>query len=393
MATTAAAPGCPQEMGSLDVTVNALPLARTFNNPSYCSLTSEGARIVMDAPQDGVTYQLVGSDPIRTFSFGSDGLYGLDNVSAGTYTIQGVNNTTNCVNPSVGTVTVTDTRAETDVIGEMTYKWVGPDKWELTALPETTVPSTEIPADATYDWYVKEPGDTEFSLYASGKSETITVSGLPQGTEIVARVSLTNGMCQLVQFVPGQIIPLPVELIYFKAEKRGNDVAMEWATASEQDSKGFEVQVSTDAKNFRSLGFVESLNGNSSMKQVYTFVDKENGKYGTRYYRIKQVDLDGTFEYFSTKAVQFGAVIANKVKAYPNPFQSEIELSIDAEVEGDVLVTVTNATGQQLVQRTIRVEKGANIEKLTLDPTLPRGIYIISTRMGDFHNHFKLLKQ
>ncbi|MHC2993285.1 hypothetical protein OB13_17490 [Pontibacter sp. HJ8] len=398
LATTIPTPGtvaaCPQSMGNAVVTITPLPLAnRTFNNPSYCSLSSDGADIILQNPESGVAYELFdGSKSLGAF-VGTGSTRSIANVPAGSYTVRGVNNTTTCVNPSVGSVTVTDTKAETNVIGDMAYKWVGPDKWELRALPETTIPETTIPAGATYSWYVKEPGDTDFRLHARGTSETITVSGFPQGTEIVAEVSLTDGMCQLVQFVPGEIIPLPVELIYFKAEKRGNDVAMEWATASEQDSKGFEVQVSTDAKNFRSLGFVESLNGNSSMKQVYTFVDKENGKYGTRYYRLKQVDLDGAFEYFSTKAVQFGAVVANKVKAYPNPFQSEIELSIDAEVEGDVLVTVTNATGQQLVQRTIRVEKGANIEKLTLDPTLPRGIYIISTRMGDFQNHFKLLKQ
>jgi hypothetical protein len=170
-------------------------------------------------------------------------------------------------------------------------------------------------------------------------------------------------------------------------------VAMEWATASEQDNKGFEVQVSTDGKNFRKLGFVESRVGTSSIRQVYTFVDRENGKYGTRYYRLKQIDLDGKFEYFSTKAVRFDDVTVSKVKAYPNPFHSEVELSITSEVDGTMLITVTNATGQQLLQRNIQVARGANTEKLILDPDLPRGIYIISTRMGDLNSNFKLLKQ
>ncbi|MBD1397842.1 immunoglobulin domain-containing protein [Pontibacter sp. JH31] len=250
------------------------------------------------------------------------------------------------------------------------------------------------------EWYMGDGSESGWVLKQTGGTEYKMTE--PMGTlkvSIRCDIPKNPGTCyslladRAFSLSTEAIVPLPVELIYFKAMKRGNDVAMEWATASEQDNKGFEVQVSTDAKNFRSLGFVESKVQTTSLKQVYTFVDKENGKHGTRYYRLKQVDLDGQFEYFSTKAVSFGEVTMNKVKAYPNPFESEVELSIDAEGKGDVLVTVTNATGQQLLQRTIKVEKGANVEKLVLDPNLPRGIYIISTRMGDFTNHFKLLKQ
>lgn len=392
--TSGTVAACPLPMGNVTVTVNPLPLAnRTFNNPTYCSLSSDGADVVLQNPESGVAYELFdGSKSLGTFS-GTGSTRSLANVPAGEYTVRGVNNTTNCVNPSVGTVRVTDTRAIADVTGEMTYKWVGTDKWELMALPETTKPFTEIPADATYSWFVKEPGDADFKMYASGKSKTITITGFPQGTEIVARVSLTDKVCQLVQFVPGEIIPLPVELLYFNATKRGNDVVLDWATASELDNKGFEVQVSSDAKNFRVLGFVESKVNTTSLKQLYTFVDKENGKQGVRYYRLKQVDLDGKSEIFNIKAVHFYVVSANKVKAYPNPFHSEVELSIDAELDGELQITVTTATGQQLLQRTVQVAKGTNIEKLTLDPNLPRGVYIISTRMGDFNSHFKLLKQ
>ncbi|EJF11275.1 hypothetical protein O71_04071 [Pontibacter sp. BAB1700] len=197
----------------------------------------------------------------------------------------------------------------------------------------------------------------------------------------------------IVAFTEQPIIPLPVELLYFNATKRGSDVVLDWATASEQDNKGFEVQVSSDAKTFRVLGFVESKVNTTSLKQVYSFVDKENGKQGVRYYRLKQVDLDGKVEFFNIKAVHFDEVSVNKVKAYPNPFHSEVELSIDAELDGELQITVTTATGQQLLQRSVQVAKGTNIEKLTLDPNLPRGVYIISTRMGDFNSHFKLLKQ
>jgi hypothetical protein len=396
IATTATTPSCPMEMGSLDVTINSMPLAdRVFNDPEYCSLTSNGARVVIENPEDGITYQLVGSDPLRSFGVDANGNLSIDEVPAGTYTIQGVNSATGCTTPSVGTVTVTDTKKD-DGFGDITHKWVGTEKWELTADPASAIDqngnSISIPANATYNWFVKYPDAGGFTTYP-GSTQTIIVENLPAGTEIKATVSLTVGDCQLIVFVPNEIVPLPVELLYFNATKRGNNAVLDWATASEQDNKGFEVQVSSDAKNFRVLGFVESRVGTTSLKQVYSFVDEENGKYGTRYYRLKQIDLDGKFEYFSIKAVQFGEVSVNKVKAYPNPFHSEVELSIDAELEGELQITVTTATGQQLLQRTVQVARGTNTEKLVLDPKLPRGVYIISTRMGDFNSHFKLLKQ
>ncbi|MCP2042022.1 PKD-like domain-containing protein [Pontibacter sp. HSC-36F09] len=385
------ATGCAPASSAVTLTANPLPLAKTFNNPSYCSLTSNGARVEVSDPQAGVDYQIVVNGLTRTLTVDSENKISVDNIPAGTYTIQGINKLTGCTNSSVGEVTVTDTKI-IGAAGNITHKWVGPEKWELTAVADEVVGVT-IPSDAVYNWLVKYPGADDFEPYpGSIHTQTIIVENLPVGTEVIATVVLADN-CQLVQFVPGEIIPLPVELLYFNATKRGNDVVLDWATASELDNKGFEVQVSSDAKNFRALGFVESKVNTTSLKQLYTFVDKENGKQGVRYYRLKQVDLDGKFEIFNIKAVHFDEVSVNKVKAYPNPFHSEVELSIDAELDGELQITVTTATGQQLLQRSVQVAKGTNIEKLTLDPNLPRGVYIISTRMGDFNSHFKLLKQ
>lgn len=239
-------------------------------------------------------------------------------------------------------------------------------------------------------WVMVEQGVTEFTMKEPMGALRVSIKcDIPAVPGTCFALDASN----IFSIFTEPIVPLPVELLYFNAKKQGADVVLDWATASELDNKGFEVQVSSDAKNFRALGFVESKVNTTSLKQLYTFVDKENGKQGVRYYRLKQVDLDGKSEVFNIRAVHFDVVSANKVKAYPNPFHSEIELSIDAELDGELQITVTTATGQQLLQRTVQVAKGTNIEKLTLDPNLPRGVYIISTRMGDFNSHFKLLKQ
>ncbi|MDX5419265.1 MAG: T9SS type A sorting domain-containing protein, partial [Hymenobacteraceae bacterium] len=323
---------------------------------------------------------------------------------SGNYTVS-VTDSRGCTSDAVvSTVTLTQPESQPEMaILEM--KWVTRPEDNKLVLEIKAVEKSPLQPGAfgdapTYAWYQQVAGDPAWTPIINPATQqqyngsVYIEENHADKSEYEYKAEVVNlNTCKRYNLTSAGIVPLPVELMYFKAEKRGGDVAMEWATASEQDNKGFEVQVSTDAKSFRTLGFVESHVGTTSLKQVYTFTDKENGKLGTRYYRLKQVDLDGKFEYFSTKAVSFGEVTMSKVRAYPNPFESEVELSIDAELGGEVLVTVTSATGQQLLQRTIQVARGANVEKLALDPKLPRGVYIISTRMGELTQHFKLLKQ
>ncbi|KAA5544991.1 Ig-like domain-containing protein [Adhaeribacter rhizoryzae] len=187
---------------------------------------------------------------------------------------------------------------------------------------------------------------------------------------------------------------LPVELIYLKADKKNdNVVALEWATAMEKNSEGFEVQVSQDAQNYRTLAFVASkAGGNTNQKQVYTFHDKENGKYGVRYYRLMQRDINGDSEYFGPKAVQIGEAIAG-LSAFPNAFTSEVNLEVNTEEAGTMHVLVTNTTGATVLERTVKVAKGNNRELLQFNNGLPKGLYFVTTRLNGKTNHIKLLKR
>ena len=96
--------------------------------------------------------------------------------------------------------------------------------------------------------------------------------------------------------------PMPVELLYFKSSVYGSEVELDWATASEQNSSHFEIQKSSNGLSFETIGSVPSA-GYSSKKIYYTFRD-ENAVSGTTYYRLKQVDLDGTVAYSKTVTVK-----------------------------------------------------------------------------------------
>ncbi len=214
--------------------------------------------------------------------------------------------------------------------------------------------------------------------------------------EILCEIFPSSASCYDVtkqELSTQKILPLPVEIIYFNAAKQGNNVLLEWATASEESNTGFEVQVSQDGFNFRKLDFVPSKNGNTAIKQVYTYKDTENGKYGTRYYRLKQIDMDGKFEYFTTKAVSFGEVGNYSLKAFPNPFESEVSLELNADAAGKLNVQVLDAMGRSVLTQQFEVSKGRSQEKITLWQSLPKGIYFVRTEMNGMANNFKLLKK
>ncbi|MGV3587308.1 MAG: T9SS type A sorting domain-containing protein [Adhaeribacter sp.] len=282
-----------------------------------------------------------------------------------------------------------------------------------TAKTYTTDPNTGAPVSvnmkATYRWEVYYSNvdvpnnEEEFTVKQNGLSNTFTIT-VPTpdpklNFEMVVRVFVTPGPSDFCMNKNTQtastarMAPLPVELIYLKADKKDNNVvALEWATAMEKNSEGFEVQVSQDAKNYRTLAFVASkAGGNTNQKQVYTFHDKENGKYGTRYYRLMQRDINGDSEYFGPKAVKIGDAVES-LSAYPNPFSSEVSLEFNAEEAGTMQVLVTDAAGAKILERTLPAAKGNNRTLLQLNSRLPQGMYIITTRLNGKTNHIKLLK-
>ncbi|RZK54225.1 MAG: T9SS type A sorting domain-containing protein, partial [Hymenobacter sp.] len=111
--------------------------------------------------------------------------------------------------------------------------------------------------------------------------------------------------------------PLPVELVAFAAQRQGETARLTWATASEKNSAWFEVQASADGASFRTIGQVAAA-GSSLTRHDYAYLDANLPGYGAPqvYYRLRQVDLDGTSAYSPVRVVAAeGAGLA----VYPNP--------------------------------------------------------------------------
>lgn len=137
---------------------------------------------------------------------------------------------------------------------------------------------------------------------------------------------------------------LPVDLLAFSAKKQDRDVVLYWATANEENNDYFTIEKSTDGRNFTTIGEVAGA-GNSDNVIEYDFMD-EKPAIGKNYYRLKQTDFDGAYEYFNIQTVDFKG--AGNVSIYPNPVTDRLTVNtVDTE---NVTVQIFNLMGQ-LVQQ------------------------------------------
>ncbi|MCP4439893.1 MAG: T9SS type A sorting domain-containing protein [Aureispira sp.] len=120
---------------------------------------------------------------------------------------------------------------------------------------------------------------------------------------------------------------LSVELLNFEATRRNqHQVNLDWTTASETNNKGFWVERMLESENdFSELAWVDG-NGTITHTAYYNLVD-ENAFTGTSYYRLRQVDLDGSIAYSQVRAVR-GASEIGGVQIFPNPVDDYINIRL-----------------------------------------------------------------
>lgn len=132
--------------------------------------------------------------------------------------------------------------------------------------------------------------------------------------------------------------PLPVTLLYFTASALGDNVLLKWATASESNSKAFFIERSADGLNFTDIAETSAA-GNSPVRVDYKWTDN-TPLVGRSYYRLKQVDFDGTVEYFNVQTVDLNG--PKKLSVYPNPLQGNVlslELNFSSDEKSSVKIT------------------------------------------------------
>lgn len=134
---------------------------------------------------------------------------------------------------------------------------------------------------------------------------------------------------------------LPVELVQFTARQHDQDVQLNWTTASEKDNSHFIVERSPDGRIFNEIGTIAG-NGTSATRSSYSFTDQQPFA-GVVYYRLKQVDVDGTYSHSKSIALQLKAL--SKTILYPTTTSGT--LSVQFASEGSE-ITILDATGRRV---------------------------------------------
>ena len=167
--------------------------------------------------------------------------------------------------------------------------------------------------------------------------------------------------------------PLPVQLTDFTAQALGAGVSLAWHTASEVNSDHFDIERSLDGSTFAKLGAV-AAHGTTSQAQAYAFRDAQlPGGAAVLYYRLRQVDLDGSAHFSPVRSVAVAAAgVAFGAEVYPNPWADVLHVQLTGLGTGPVSFALYDAVGRLVLSHT-----AASTGQLALPgvAALPSGVY------------------
>ena len=234
----------------------------------------------------------------------------------------------------------------------ITIAWDG-SRWEITSFSESFLLIAH--SDQLTDL---NPPNTDFGLYVVDDQQYAPIS--VEGT--------------------GTTGPLPVELISFSVVNDNQNLDLIWQTASELNNHYFQVEHSTDARSFTPIGVVDGK-GTTNESQNYHYRHLAP-RFGQNYYRLKQVDFDGTFAYSDLVNVNYKSKgDIHPIVIYPNPVSDELSLTNISS--GDLILEVFNVLGE--FQFKAKLAEGQNKEFPT--DHLMDGSYFI--RIKTEHEYLK----
>jgi hypothetical protein len=165
---------------------------------------------------------------------------------------------------------------------------------------------------------------------------------------------------------------LPVSFLFFESKCENSNPLLIWATSSENNNDYFEVQKSNDSKSWNAVSKVNG-SGNSNQVVQYAYLDK-NSQNELVYYRLRQVDFDGKFEYSSIVTFNNCTEFIPELRVYPNPTAGNVYLQFDGDVKNVQSIEIYNTLGEK-VYYSNHFESTVNISNQ------PNGVYFIHVNL------------
>jgi hypothetical protein len=237
-------------------------------------------------------------------------------------------------------------------------------RWDLTGQGTVTATDLRLLVDTDNDGLFND--ETPIS------GATLSAGNVYQFANVTA---ITNGRRFTLGTASISQTPLPVTLTSFEATAVQGKVKLNWVTASETNNDYFEIQRSPNGALWENLNKVKG-SGNSNTKVNYEATD-ELPMLGTSYYRLKQVDYDGVYEYSIVESVN----IARQNTIFPNPTVGNVILTSDDDNLNLDQILVFSSSGKSVNDKVvIKVLSGTQLE-IDLS-SLPSGLYLIKTKTG-----------
>jgi Secretion system C-terminal sorting domain len=238
--------------------------------------------------------------------------------------------------------------------------WTNAATWDCGIVPDGTITNIVIPAGITvttpdfttvnYDGQVSVYGTLTIGLFGDlNMALGSSVDVFPGGTvnSLLGTITIDGNSTLVTLFtpVPGPATidetgqgPLPITLIFFKAESLTNKVLLTWATATEENFDYFAIERSADGERFKEITRIQGM-GESGERVNYEFTD-EFPLAGISYYRLRSVDFDGYTEIFDYKMVEV-ATVAKDFSVFPNPVTKgrfSLQTNFVTDIDLDLIV-------------------------------------------------------
>lgn len=215
-----------------------------------------------------------------------------------------------------------------------------------------------------------DPGANGYTNY-NGTSPT---NGVYAANEYWVKAEFSTGFSGFGTGLENPV-PVDIELLSFTGKKVADNAnELDWRTASETNNDYFVVQRSEDGERFENIGEVKGA-GTTSVEQSYTFTDRSNAANYSQYYRLEQVDYDGSVTYTPLVYVK-GKGEAVSYNLYPMQDAGVYSLQMDARAGGNMTLRLFNAIGQQVATQQHSVAPGANTVRIDLS-NQAAGIYYV----------------
>jgi hypothetical protein len=271
----------------------------------------------------------------------------------------------------------------------------GSDVW-FSFYAQTTTATIAVDPSASFDIAIQAfsgascPVLTEIgcaNVGGNNANETLNLTGLLSGVRYYFRIygegnaaqrTGTYTFCGSAQLGS---TPLPVEMSSFSASEENGRVILKWTTESEWDNSYFEIERSKNAGQYTPIGKVTG-SGTSSQKLYYSFTDLTPFS-ETNYYRLKQVDIDGSYKYSVILPVKLNTKLRKAVNISPNPVTDNINIRVSSDVVAtNSDIKILSASGQVIHQQKGNFVKGENIIIINNMKSLSRGIYTLQAIVG-----------